>query len=62
MFDDPTVPPKISSPDPDDDYLIALAERSRSVIVAGDRGLLELSGQIPVYSPTQFLALVEEHS
>lgn len=62
MFDDPTVPPKISSPDPDDDYLIALAERSRSVIVSGDRDLLELSGQIPVYSPTQFLALVEEHS
>ena len=62
MVDDPTIPPNISSPDPDDKYLIALAEKSRSVLVSGDRDLLELSGQIPVYSPTQFLALVEEHS
>ncbi len=62
MVDDPTVPPDISSPDPDDNYLIALAGKSRSVLVSGDRDLLELSGRIPVYSPTQFLALIEEHS
>jgi hypothetical protein len=61
MVDDPTAPPAISSPDPDDDYLIALAEESRSVLVSGDRDLLELSDQIPVYSPTRFLAMVEDH-
>jgi hypothetical protein len=62
MVDDPTAPPDIPSPDPNDGYLIALARKARSVLVSGDRDLLGLSGQIPVYSPDQFLDLVEEHS
>lgn len=62
MVDDPTVPPDISSPDPNDDYLIALAAKARTFLVAGDRDLLGLSGKIPVYSPVQFLDLVEHHS
>lgn len=62
MVDDPTVPPDISSPDPNDEFLIALAGKARTVLVSGDRDLLGLSGQIPVYSPEQFLDLVEEHS
>lgn len=57
--DDPQSPPDIQSPDPDDDYLIALASIARAVLVSGDKDLLGLSGQIPVYSPAEFVALIE---
>jgi putative PIN family toxin of toxin-antitoxin system len=50
--------PSIRSPDPDDDYLIALAERERVALVTGDKGLLSLAGRIPVFSPAEFLGLV----
>ena len=60
LVEDPKTPPGISSSDPEDDYLIALAEKSRSVLVSGDRDLLELSEQIPVYSPREFLDLLQE--
>lgn len=56
---DPDVPPEVRSPDPDDDYLVALASVSRSVLVSGDGDLLGLSDQIPVYSPAQFLTMIE---
>jgi len=62
MVDDPAIPSDVSSSDPKDGYLIALAGKSRSVLVSGDRDLLDLSDQIPVYSPTEFLALIGEHS
>jgi predicted nucleic acid-binding protein len=52
----------IQSPDPDDDYLIALANIARAVLVSGDKDLLGLSGQIPVYSPAEFVALIEASS
>ncbi len=57
---DPTEPPPISSPDPEDDYLIALASSSRSRLVSGDKDFLVLSEQIPVYSPAEFLALIDD--
>jgi putative PIN family toxin of toxin-antitoxin system len=60
LVEDPKTLPDVASSDPDDDYLIALAQSSRSVLVSGDRDLLELSSQIPVYSPTAFLALIQE--
>jgi putative PIN family toxin of toxin-antitoxin system len=56
---DPDVPPEVRSADPDDDYLIALASVSRSVLVSGDGDLLGLSDHIPVYSPARFLAMIE---
>lgn len=56
---DPYQAPKVPSPDPDDDYLIALASISRSVLVSGDSDLLGLSGQIPVRSPAEFLAMID---
>lgn len=59
IFNDPDDFPSVRSPDPDDDYLIALAARSRSVLVSGDSDLLSLSGQIPVRSPLEFLAMLE---
>lgn len=58
-IEDPGTLPEVRSSDPDDDYLIALASVSRSVLVSGDTALLELSARIPVYSPAQFLAQIE---
>lgn len=57
---DPDTAPAVRSPDPDDDYLIALAEAARAVIVSGDSDLLGLTDQIPVYSPAAFLALLSQ--
>lgn len=62
MTEDRAVPPDVTSADPDDDYLISLAAESRSILVSGDKDLLQLAGQIPVYSPAAFLALVEERT
>jgi uncharacterized protein len=59
MHDDPANPPAIQSPDPDDDYLIALAETAQAVIVSGDGHLLGLAGRLPVFSPAGFLAELE---
>lgn len=58
MLDDPADAPSVRSPDPDDDYLIVLAERARAALVSGDGHLLGLRDQLPVYSPAQFLALL----
>jgi putative PIN family toxin of toxin-antitoxin system len=60
LVEDPSSPPDISSSDPDDNYLIALAAATRSVLVSGDGDLLDLSDQIPVYSPRDFLSLVDD--
>lgn len=53
---DPETPPPIRCPDPDDDYLIALAHSQSAALVSGDSGLLELADKIPVFSPAEFLA------
>lgn len=50
------------STDPGDDYLIALAAAHRAALVSGDRHLLELSGQIPVYAPGEFIKLIAAQS
>ena len=60
MVRDPAELPEIRSADSNDDYLIALASLSRSVLVSGDKDLLELTGQIPVYSPAELPALISE--
>lgn len=59
LRDDPAGPPPVHSPDPDDDYLIALAAASQAVIVSGDDHLLGLKAVIPVYRPAEFLELIE---
>ena len=56
---DPDDPPPVRSADPGDDYLIALAARHGAALVSGDKHLLELAGRIPVYSPRDFLDLVQ---
>ena len=59
---DPVDVPPVS-PDPDDDYLVALADVGRAlVIVTGDAHLLGLSPALAeprIMSPTSFAVLVE---
>jgi putative PIN family toxin of toxin-antitoxin system len=57
---DPAEEPEVRSVDPDDDYLIALASHTRSVLISGDKDLLALSDRIPVYSPAGLRALIED--
>jgi putative PIN family toxin of toxin-antitoxin system len=56
LLDDPDDPPSVRSPDPGDDYVIALAETAQALIVSGDRHLLGLAQHCPVLSPADFLA------
>jgi len=53
---DPAEPPPIPCADSDDDYLIALAHSCTAALVSGDRHLLDLAGEIPVFTPSEFLA------
>lgn len=52
---DPEGPPPLRSPDPDDDYLIALAHSSAAVLVSGDSDLLDMSGGAPICAPADLL-------
>ncbi len=56
ILDDPPAQPGLS-PDPDDDYLIALARAADAEnLVSGDRHLLDLADvDPPVLTPRQFL-------
>jgi uncharacterized protein len=51
----------VRAPDPDDQYLLELADSKGAALVSGDRHLLMLAGRIPVYSPREFLDLLEAH-
>lgn len=48
---DPGSEPPVRSRDPNDDYLIVLASAERAAIVSGDKHLLALDHEIPVFSP-----------
>jgi putative PIN family toxin of toxin-antitoxin system len=52
---DPTSVP-VRSEDPDDDYLLALAESVGAVLVSGDRHVLELAPRFPAETVAAFLA------
>jgi hypothetical protein len=47
--------PARRSADPGDDYLIALAEAERAVLVSGDRHLLALADDLPIQTARAFL-------
>jgi uncharacterized protein len=55
---DPGLPAAVRSADSGDDYLIALAASERAILVSGDKHLLDLADEIPVFSPRQFLDLL----
>jgi putative PIN family toxin of toxin-antitoxin system len=55
---DPDTDPPVRSRDPDDDYLIALASAHRAALVSGDKHVLALEVEIPVFSPRAFLDLL----
>jgi putative PIN family toxin of toxin-antitoxin system len=55
MRPDPPNPPQ-QSRDPGDDYLIALAESSASILVSGDQDILALSESRPILAPADFEA------
>jgi uncharacterized protein len=54
LAEDPTSPPAVSSRDPDDDYLLALAISRGAYLVTGDQDLLVLSKALPILTPAQF--------
>ena len=56
--DDPRVVPA-RAPDKNDDYLLALAESDRAMLVSGDKHLLGLEHEYPVVSPRVFLETLE---
>lgn len=56
---DPKGPPPLQSVDPADAYLLSLAAAERALLVSGDDHLLDLCGQLPVYSPRSFMSLLE---
>ncbi|MCP9487985.1 MAG: putative toxin-antitoxin system toxin component, PIN family [Gaiellaceae bacterium MAG52_C11] len=53
---DPKRAPAVRSVDPGDDYLIALAQAQRAALVSGDKHLLALVDQLPVFGPAEFLS------
>lgn len=55
---DPSNPPR-QSRDPGDDYVIALAESTASILVTGDQDLLDLSASRPILTPVDFVARLE---
>ena len=57
---DPASPPPVSSRDPDDDSLLALAISRRAYLVTGDQDLLVLSDDLPILSPAQFTTKLRE--
>jgi putative PIN family toxin of toxin-antitoxin system len=55
---DPADPPSVSSRDPDDDYLLALAIDRRAYLVTGGQDLLALSDDLPILTPAQFMTKI----
>ena len=58
VAEDPGGLPSVRSPDPDDDYLLALAVAQRSYLVTGDRHLLGLEADLPIVTPAEFLTML----
>jgi uncharacterized protein len=54
-----TARPGRISRDPGDDYLLALAKASASILVTGDRDLLVLAPEFPIQEPAAFVELLQ---
>jgi len=55
---DPDGPLWLMSPDPGDDYLLALAAAEHATLVSGDDHLLSLADRAPVCAPGRFVELL----
>jgi len=60
LAEDPAGALPVSSRDPDDNYLLALAINRRAYLVSGDQDLLVLSVDLPILTPAQFLTKLNE--
>jgi putative PIN family toxin of toxin-antitoxin system len=60
LVEDPPDPAPVRSPDPDDDYLLALAISRRSFLVTGDQHLLGLRDDLPILTPAEFLTKLRQ--
>jgi len=60
LAEDPVDPPPVRSPDPGDDYLLALAISRRAFLVTGDQHLLGLRDDLPIVTPAEFVAKLGE--
>ena len=56
----PDRPGSHHSEDPDDDYLLALAENEHAVLVSGDQHLLRLADRLPIKTARAFLDALSE--
>jgi uncharacterized protein len=61
LAEDPPDPAPVRSPDPDDDYLLALAISRRAFLVTGDQHLLGLRDDLPILTPAEFVKKLHEH-
>jgi uncharacterized protein len=61
LAEDPPDPAPVRSPDPGDDYLLALAIRQRAFLVTGDQHLLGLHDDLPILTPAEFLTKLREY-
>jgi putative PIN family toxin of toxin-antitoxin system len=60
LAEDPQGAPPVSSRDPDDDYLLALASDRRAYLVTGEQDLLVLSDALPIVTPAQFVTTLRQ--
>jgi putative PIN family toxin of toxin-antitoxin system len=58
LVNDPDTRPPTPSPDPGDDYLLALAACEQAMLVSHDQHLLSLRDQYPIRTPNEFLELI----
>jgi uncharacterized protein len=56
--DPPEESVQITSRDPGDDYLLALAISERAALVTGDGDLLTIAADLPIYSPAAFIEVI----
>ena len=61
LAEDPPDPAPVSSPDPDDDYLLALAISRRAFLITGDQHLLGLQENLPILTPAEFVSKLREN-
>jgi putative PIN family toxin of toxin-antitoxin system len=60
LAEDPASPPPVTSRDPGDDYLLALAIDRKAYLVTGDRDLLAIATDLPILTPAQFATKLRE--